>query len=164
MIREGVNDEEGCGFDEPQTASVAMDWSPTTATEMGPLQRAHRKRSSHTLSEEACVASVAPMPSVVTRGAAPSSISSSSSGSVARVMLAKTTAARTVRTQQSAQRRGRRRRRRGDRGVSASSTSTLGDTVWRWESIGAAPRVDGVQMAALLVLHQIWSTVRTRLG
>ena len=69
-------------------------------------------------------------------------------------MLAKTTAARTVSTQQSAQRRGRRRRRRGDRGVSAS-TSTLGDTVWRWESIGAAPRVDGVQMAAaaLLVLH-----------
>jgi len=56
-------------------------------------------------------------------------------------MLAKTTAARTVSTQHSAQRRGRRRRRRGDRGVSASSTSTLGDTVWRWESIGAAPRV-----------------------
>lgn len=80
-------------------------------------------------------------------------------------MLAKTTAARTVSTQQSAQRRGRRRRRRGDRGVSAS-TSTLGDTVWRWESIGAAPRVDGVQMAAaaLLVLHQIWRVPRLGLG
>ena len=80
-------------------------------------------------------------------------------------MLAKTTAARTVSTQHSAQRRGRRRRRRGDRGVSAS-TSTLGDTVWRWESIGAAPRVDGVQMAAaaLLVLHQIWRVPRLGLG
>ena len=80
-------------------------------------------------------------------------------------MLAKTTAARTVSTQHSAQRRGRRRRRRGDRGVSAS-TSTFGDTVWRWESIGAAPRVDGVQMAAaaLLVLHQIWRVPRLGLG
>ena len=80
-------------------------------------------------------------------------------------MLAKTTAARTVSTQHSAQRRGHRRRRRGDRGVSAS-TSTLGDTVWRWESIGAAPRVDGVQMAAaaLLVLHQIWRVPRLGLG
>ena len=31
------------------------------ATEMGPLQRAHRKRSSQTRSDEACVASVAPI-------------------------------------------------------------------------------------------------------
>ena len=101
----------------------------------GAAQRAQEAQQPDSV-RRAGVANVAPIPSVVTRGAAPSSICCSSSGSVARVMLAKTTAARTVSTQHSAQRAA------AAAGAAATGAcppaSTLGDTVWRWESIDAA--------------------------